>query len=261
MKNKKVIVQSLWIGYSLSSIEQLAIKSFLHYGHDFHLYVYNEVENIPEGTVIKDANSIISQKYIFTYNNGSYAGFADWFRWELLYQRGNYWVDTDMICLSPFNFDEEIIFGLESSEYAGSGVLKFPIGYHFSRFMANICKNPNTILKYDSIYDKLKKIKRFIKRNKRSNISWGEAGGPVGFTKALHYFDLFQLGKPIDYFYPINSKDWFKIYDQNLDFGDWINSSFAVHLWNEMARRKPEFDKNQIFPKNSFIEVLKSIYN
>ena len=97
------IIQSLWIGGSLSKIEQLCINSFLKNNHEFHLYTYGEVQNIPEGTTVKDANEIINSSEIFTYNGGSYAGFADWFRWELLYKKGGFWVDTDVICIKPID--------------------------------------------------------------------------------------------------------------------------------------------------------------
>ena len=38
-KQKKVIVQSVWVGSSLSRMEQYSIKSFLTLGFEYHLYV------------------------------------------------------------------------------------------------------------------------------------------------------------------------------------------------------------------------------
>ena len=32
------IIQSLWIGPRLSNMEYLCIKSFIDFGHEFHLY-------------------------------------------------------------------------------------------------------------------------------------------------------------------------------------------------------------------------------
>ncbi len=45
------IVQGLWIGNKLSLLEQLSLKSFMANGHEYHLYIYDDVENIPEGTI------------------------------------------------------------------------------------------------------------------------------------------------------------------------------------------------------------------
>ena len=45
------VIQALWIGPSLSSMERLAVRSFLANGHEVHLYAYGEVEGVPEGIV------------------------------------------------------------------------------------------------------------------------------------------------------------------------------------------------------------------
>jgi hypothetical protein len=105
------IIQSLWIGNKLSVMEQLSISSFLQNGHSFHLYIYDDVEGIPNGTTIKDANKILPSSKIFKYkNHDSYAGFANLFRYKLLLERGSYWVDTDIICLKPFQDKTEYVF-------------------------------------------------------------------------------------------------------------------------------------------------------
>ena len=64
-------VQGLWIGGSLSKIEQLSIASFLKNGCDYDLYVYSDVANVPAGVTIKDAAQIIPQSEIFTYDRKS----------------------------------------------------------------------------------------------------------------------------------------------------------------------------------------------
>ena len=56
-----VIVQSLWVGNKLSRMEHYSIKSFLKLGFTYHLYVYENVKNVPKGTIIKDANTIIKK--------------------------------------------------------------------------------------------------------------------------------------------------------------------------------------------------------
>ena len=105
------IVQSLWIGNKLSELEILSIKSFISQGHIFHLYIYDDIENIPNinGLVIKDGATILDKKDIFTYQN-SYLPFSDIFRYKMLYMNGGYWVDLDMICLKKLDFKEPYIF-------------------------------------------------------------------------------------------------------------------------------------------------------
>ncbi|WP_108868622.1 glycosyltransferase [Aquimarina aquimarini] len=252
------IIQSLWIGDQLSTVEQLCIASFINNNHEFHLYTYNDIKNVPNGTIIKDANEIIAEKEIFKHKKGSYAIFADWFRWELLYKRGNFWVDTDVVCLKPFIFDSDIIFGLEDMNIAGNAVMRIPENHFLGLEMKNICKSPNTFLPYDSLKKKRKKFLRQIFNNSRKNTGWGEAGGPYGFTQALKHFDLFDLAKPFTYFFPIHFSNWNSIYDNTLnDDIDLYSNTYAVHLWNEMSRNTSGFDKNAQFPENSIFEQLK----
>jgi len=255
------VIQSLWIGNKLSKLEQLSIASFLYHGHQFHLYTYNNISGIPDGTQLKDANEIILERDVFTYHNGSYAIFADWFRWALLFKKGNFWVDTDVICLKPFNFDTNIIFGLENVNCVGSAVLGFPPKHDLCRFLENKCLNPNRFLPYDSIKNKYKKFKRKLLGGGRSDIDWGEAGGPVGFTQALQYFNLLHLAKPFTCFYPIPYTDWHCVFDDTLAHEtELFSNSYAIHLWNEMIRIKRDFDKNASFPELSLFEQLKNKY-
>src|SRR5215471_6623997 len=107
-------VQSLWIGTRLSTMECLSIASFVHYGHAFHLYAYDEIQNLPSGVTVLDANEILPRSSIFTYRgNGSVAGFANHFRYKLLMDRGGWWADLDMVCLRPLDFERESVVASE----------------------------------------------------------------------------------------------------------------------------------------------------
>src|ERR1700716_1693870 len=108
------IIQSLWIGDRLSVMERLCISSFLHHGHPFHLYVYQDTAGIPPGTVILDGNTILPASRIFTYTeHKTYAGFANFFRYKLLLEKGGWFVDADTICLRPFEFGDGHVFSSE----------------------------------------------------------------------------------------------------------------------------------------------------
>ena len=124
------IIQSLWIGKPLSKLEQLSIKSFIDNGHEYHLYVYDNIQNIPEGTIIKDANEILNKDEIFYYKNGSVSAFSNLFRFTLLYKKGGYWADTDLICTKPFHFKQDFVISSEPNNTylnttINAGLLKF----------------------------------------------------------------------------------------------------------------------------------------
>lgn len=94
----------LWIGPALSKMERLCLRSFVHHGYDVRLHTYGDVAGVPEGVAIEPASAIIPVEQIFTYQNegfgkGSYAGFSDLFRYELIYQRGGWWFDLDFVSI------------------------------------------------------------------------------------------------------------------------------------------------------------------
>ena len=60
-------IQSMWVGRNLSKIEHSCIQSFLNHGMDYHLYVYENVNNVPDGAKILDANKVIPENEIVTY--------------------------------------------------------------------------------------------------------------------------------------------------------------------------------------------------
>ncbi len=115
----------------MSAMERLSIASFLANGHAYHLYVYDEVKRIPEGTVVRDADEILPSSSIFQYSQTkSYAGFANFFRYKLLLEKGGWWVDSDIVCLKPFSFRAKYVFASETNgegrQVATSGVIKAP---------------------------------------------------------------------------------------------------------------------------------------
>jgi hypothetical protein len=131
------IVHGLWIGQTLSSLELLCIRSFLAIGHEFHLWLYDLLETpIPSEVIIEDASLIISRNKVFYYNNknqfghgeGSYAGFSDIFRYKLLYEKGGWWTDMDVVCLKPFDFPEPYVFRTHHELRIVGNIMKCPAG-------------------------------------------------------------------------------------------------------------------------------------
>ena len=258
------IIQSLWIGGELSNVERLAICSFLHHGHAFHLYTYGEVKNIPKGTVIKDGKTILPEAEIFTHKaTGSYAIFADWFRWALLYKQGNFWVDMDMVCLRPLDFDIWPVFGFgrEDKKFILNSILAFPARDKICKFMAKACENPLAILAENSFRIKIKKcLLRLIYTQKeyRPLVSWGASGGVAPFTNAATYWNIKHLAKSEKYFNPMSDLVWEQIFTKDIPFES-ISNSYLIHLSNEMIRRSG-MDKNAKYPEYCIFEQLKKRY-
>lgn len=260
-------IQTLWIGESLSRLERLCLSSFLyHHPDQVDLYTYAPVANVPIGIRICDANEIVSQEQVFSYCKGSYAGFADLFRWKLLNQLGGYWIDTDMLCIRPFDFTEELVFGKETEAYgktfwsAAVGVLKFPSGHAVTEYMVDRCLHPNRPDKHDRPKHRIQKWYRRHFDNSISPVVWGGAGGPKGFAYAVEEFQLHEFMQDNTVFYPIHGTLWRSPFDSTYE-GDYelFQRTRAVHLWNEMLRSNG-FDKEEPYRKGSLADHYEQKY-
>ena len=219
-------------------MEQLSLASFLENGHEYHLYVYDEVRNVPPRAVIKDANEILPASRIFQYKHqASYAGFANFFRYKLLLERGGLWVDTDVICLKPFDFADEYVFAGETDrerEVISSGIIKVPAGSDVMAYAWQVCEQKDP-----------------------QQLKWGGTG-PRLMTEAVERFSLEQFKKPYRCFCTLDYSEWRRVLEPDAD-GLVYEDSYAIHLWNEMWRAAGQ-DKNATYDQNCLYERLKTSY-
>ncbi len=217
----KEIIQSLWIGRSLSLIEHLCITSFQQHGYDFHLYCYDEIGNIPAGTTIKDAADILPASEIFYYQNGegkgSVAAFSNLFRYKLLWEQGGWWVDLDLVCLKPFDFAEPVVIASErcpTFTQATNAVMRLPPKHK----VAHLC--------YQA-----------ARQADRSNLIWGSIG-PELLNRAAQNAGLKDFVKPPDVFCPVDYWQWHRVLEKpNPSESLYTSESHAIHLWHEQWRR------------------------
>jgi mannosyltransferase OCH1-like enzyme len=232
------IVQGLWIGPALSALEQLSIASFLQNGHEYHLYVYDVPMNVPAGTLIRDAGEILPSSRIFQYREyQSYAGFANFFRYKLLLERGGWWVDSDTVCLKQFDFPEEHVFATEicnELEVINCGAIKTPKGSPAMAYAWDVCQT-----------------------KKPEQLVWGETG-PRLMGEAVRKSSLEGYAKPHYTFCPISYSEWDKVLDPDAEV-ECREDTYAIHLWNEMWRKAGR-DKNERYPEDCFYEQIKGKY-
>ncbi len=256
-------VQGLWVGEALSFIEVLSIRSFLHHGHDFHLYVYDPVRNVPDGTTVKDANAILPKDRIYRSDGGGLGSYSDFFRWSLLKAVGGIWVDLDMVCLRPFDFTDEIVFGYEAPDRINGAVLGFPAGHPMTAGMAKACDDVNLFQPIDTTKTVVKKILRkaiFGKDRSRVYTRHGEPGGAAYLDKFVRYYELTPYAKPAHWFYPIHWSRRADIFRPSPDAEKAIEGSYGVHLWNEILRRDPTMDKDNLNFDGTLIGKLRDRY-
>jgi hypothetical protein len=243
------IIQSMWIGSELSVMEQLSISSFLQNGHLYHLYVYDEVKNLPEDVVLKDASKIIDPNKIFKYKDrDTYAGFANIFRYKLLLEEGNFWVDTDVACLKPFDFFNDYVFvktrrlklfgNLDETFRVENCIIKAPKGSDIMRY----CYEASS-------------------RRDPKELEFGETG-PYFLRPTVIKFNLQKYVARAETFCPIDWPQWYKFLSPSklvscIELAKmFLYRTKGVHLWNEMWRLNG-IDKNATFPKSCIYERLK----
>jgi mannosyltransferase OCH1-like enzyme len=216
-------------------MERLSIASFLRNGHEYHLYTYSELSNVPANTVIRNGNEILPESTIFQYKDRpSYAGFSNFFRYKLLLERGGWWVDSDVVCLRPFDFPEDYVFSSELNagrELVNCGAIKTPKGSEAMAHAWRVCqaKRPEQLV-------------------------WGETG-PGLMAEVVNQYRLQQYQKPYYIFCPIS--DWQSFLRPYI--AGVHSQAYAIHLWNE-AWRQASQDKNGQYHPSCIYERLKQMY-
>ncbi len=97
--------QSFWHGGVLSPYELFCLKSFIDCGHAVDLYTYDLNLVAPAGVRVCDAAELVGRDEVFVYQSegfgkGSPSAFSNHFRYKLLAERGGWWIDTDVVCLT-----------------------------------------------------------------------------------------------------------------------------------------------------------------
>ena len=236
---KNLPIQSLWVGDALSPMEVLCIRSFLAHGHEFHLYVYDTVANIPEHTIIKDANDIIPKEKIFIDAFGGYVNLSNQFRYTMLYKIGGWWVDMDSVCLKPFDFDSTFVFSSETDD-----------PYHRTVGNTTYIKSPPGAKFLKDCFD-------FIENRGIKNIHWGELGINL-ISRMIFRNNLGQYVRHPECFCPVSSYQIKRLIEENYE--PLPEKSFAVHWWHELWRQK-KIDKWGHYPENCLYEQLKRRFN
>ena len=234
---KKIDVHMLWIGEKLSQLEVLAINSFSKNGFNVNLWQYQSIANTPKNAKQRDANQILPESAIFTYPNGSYAGFANLFRYKLLSTEGGLWSDTDVVCLANSSLLTETPF--LASERSKEGKININ---------CNVVYNPHP--KKGDIIDLALGV---AERMDTSHQKWGETGPKLLTMLHRNYPNYtFRVMLPE----ACNPFNWWECPEVLLSKGITIPTTTKfLHCYNEMWRRK-NVDKEASYPAGSIMSEL-----
>jgi hypothetical protein len=257
-------VQALWIGDRLTPVELLSIRSFLANGHPFHLYAYRRFEEAPEGTVQLDASEILPEAEVLPYQigpgKGSFSLGSNHFRYVLLLERGGTWVDMDVVCLRPFDFEEEYVFlseerpGKSPPTVVNGAVIRVPPGSEVMRWC-------------------LEEYRRMDPRR----MQWGDSG-PFLLSRAVPHAGLERYVQPPLVLSPISWMEARQMVQPSLswDLSERVGRRSrsctpgeerleappevrAIHLYNETWRRLG-IDKLAPAPTGCLVDLLARRY-
>ena len=170
----------------------------------------------------------------------SFAGFSNFFRYKLLLEKGGWWVDTDVVCLAPFDFPTPYVF---ASEYFGDEDI--PGG-------PRLChpQGPSAIRRDAPCLG-------CVPIEKHCGVDLGETG-PQLVAEIIERFSLEEYLRPASVFCPLAALDWDTVLEPGRSLAD-LAGSHALHLWNEMWRRK-SCDKEAAFDSTCIYEQLRRRY-
>jgi mannosyltransferase OCH1-like enzyme len=235
------VIQSLWIGSPLTNNERLCLRSFVHHGHPFHLYLYEPVPDLPDGVTVKDANEIIPKERLFLDSRNSYASFSDWFRLRLLLQRPGWWVDMDVVCMQPFDDTGDHCFSSEMHYNRRDSVLN------------------NTVIRIPAGAPLLCELIEALELRLKEGgaIKWGEIGIDLFRKVVSRHEEMSAFVQPPDIFCPM---PYYNLSDLicKSDYEP-AGQTRAIHLWNEIWRGG-SLDKNAEYHCDSAYERLKRMY-
>lgn len=230
------IFQTLWIG-ELGLLQKVCLCSFVKRGYEVHLYSYDNIK-VPNGIILKNAEEIFPKSELFTcqtmIGKGSFSPFSELFRTKLILEKGEWWIDSDIICLEPFDLKENIILCKELTmgcdqeksfemEQCGSAIFKFPAGH---KLLEN-CLNE-------------------FSKIPREKIVWTDYLSI--FNRNIKEMGLWDAAKDQNLFFPISWWDTLKLNDPYYEI-DTVNS-VGVHVFNEIWRNQPKLES---FNKGSFL--------
>lgn len=119
-------VSTFWHGSPLPPLTRACLSSFVGRGHGVRLYAYDRLD-LPQGVTWADAGKVIPREDLIVHRGGIEA-FTDLFRYQLLFDRGGWWVDTDVYCLEPALPSAPRAWATEGAGLINNAILKFPAG-------------------------------------------------------------------------------------------------------------------------------------
>lgn len=232
---------ALWIGGNLGPIAAACLASFTRRGHRVVLYCYDAPKDVPPGIEVADAATVLPADRLFRHKaTGSYAIFADYFRYELLRRGLGVWIDCDVYCVRPIELGNGHVYGWQAMQSINNAVLGLPADSPVLPQLTAIFTTQSPVMPWFPVQaqQSLTAAKLSGAVFGAADLPWG-ATGPLALTYVLLQAGLARHARPRAVFYPIGSENVAPFIQRGVDFASHIApETLTVHLWNEILRKR-----------------------
>ena len=254
-------VGTLWIGGSLSWMEQLCLASFVAQGQQITLFSYDDIPNVPEGVIRRDGREVLDTDNFLKYEKkDSFALFADLFRLHMIARNpGMIWVDTDVYCHRPMTYDSDHVLGFElpGDQRVNNAVLGLPADGPLLAALLAYTSDPFAIPPFvkPALKEAYAKAAATGQPVHVSQQPWG-VWGPMMVTHFTHALGLQDKVQPLDAFYPVTFPDRLKfLRPADVVARSLTERTTALHLWAS-NKRELGLRHNGLPPKGSYLDML-----
>ena len=190
--------------------------------------------------------------------------FADIFRYQLLHKKGGWWVDTDVVCIKPFDFDADYVI---ASSYEGKWgspaincVLKMPADSDLSNYLVDACDRVTDLqsIAFTELGPHLVQMAVSVLGLSNEVVSCYQFC-PISW-RSVQTRIAYQVPPPKWQQILYTAKDALRRILKPWVKADRITSeTYAVHLWNEIWRSS-QLDKHGQYHASCLYERLKTKY-
>ncbi|MGN0932736.1 hypothetical protein [Falsigemmobacter intermedius] len=235
-------IGALWIGGSLSYLEQLCLKSFVDAGQHIVLYTYEGVTNPPAGVELGDAAEILPLTGFLRHGRtGSPALHSDLFRYHMLAKQPDMiWADTDAYCLRPFTTPNGHFYAWESDHGLNGGVLGLPPDSETLRALLDFTSDEYAIPPWFSAaeQDRLRRLRDAGAPVHAADQPWG-VWGPAALTHFLKATGEVKYALPRVALYPFHYRDRRQMLKPGVRIEDYVTAeTYSVHFYGRRMRAR-----------------------
>jgi Alpha 1,4-glycosyltransferase conserved region len=233
----------------------------LKQNHAVRLFVYDRIDNVPDGIEVVDANQILHREKLLIYSRtNSPALGANIFRYKLMKMNLGLWLDTDVILIKSIEKKYQSVFGFEDDKLINNAVLFIPSA---SPLLTELIKYVSCDYPVPPFYKLRKRIELRLRKLAgvpvhARDMRWG-VFGPDALTYFVQKQGLTAHAAKPEVFYPIHAREAHSLFSDQCDVRHLIRpATLTVHLYNEMLRRPSQLRPNNpvgklIVDRGSFV--------